>query len=157
MNNDPVILTVDPETSNHAFFLMTFGYCDYLLFDKEFPIQGNFEKFGGQFDKTLYNDTKLLFASDKNESAIVAFSKLKVLIKVVDFVAKTLLDNSVDNKMELIYERDLKNDKIDYQQAKDFFFSSATKFFDELKENFSDQPHVLEFIQKLVTWKKKSF
>lgn len=157
MNNDPVILTVDPETSNYTFFQIAFGYCDYLLFDKEFPIQGNFEKSSGQFDKTLYNDTKSLFTSDKKESAIITFSKLKVLIKVVDFVAKTLLDNSVDDKMERIYERDLKNDKIEYQQAKDFFFSGATKFFDDLKENFSDQPHVLEFIQKLVTWKKKSF
>jgi hypothetical protein len=157
MNNDPIILTVDTETSHYAFFQMAFGFCDYFLFDKVFSIQGNFEKSGGQFDNSLYNDTKSLFSSDKNESAIVTFSKLKILIKVVDFVAKTLLNNSVDNKMELIYERDLKNDKIDYQQAKDFFFSSATKFFDELKENFSDQPHVLEFIQKLVTWKKKSF
>ena len=157
MNNDPVILTVDPETSHYAFFQMTFGFCDYLLYDKDFSIQGNFEKSGGQFDKDLYKDTKSLFSSDKHESAIVTFSKLKVLIKIVDFVAKTLLDNSVDAKMKLIYKRDLKNDKIEYQQAKDFFFNGATNFFDDLKENFSDQPHVLKFIQKLVTWKKKIF
>lgn len=158
MNSNPTVLLIEKGSEQQAFFLTTFLISDYLFFDHSFPIKGDFARSGLAFDNTLYSDAKSLFISPEGEGSIaVTFIKLKFLVQLVDFVAKVLLNDVASNKVEALLKEDLPVIGENFENVKKDYFNTATLFFEGLKENFKDQPAVLDLVQMLVTWDRDNY